>query len=99
MLADLLKIRKRVFLPSHDRGHTVKVHEKMSSDKLQVYSPTKCSLLQLFTPIQAVTKLQETNIILGDMVNEMSSRSKLTKSEFVVIFVVQDVHQRGQERM
>jgi hypothetical protein len=33
------------------------------------------------------------------MIDEMAGGAELTQGEFVVVFVVQDIHERRQERM
>jgi hypothetical protein len=64
-----------------------------------MHSPTKCSLLQLLTPVQRITKLQQPDIVLGDGIDEMTCGVELTKSELVVVFVVENVEKGGKERM
>ena len=60
-------------------------------------APTERSAFELLTTVQTVTEFQESDIVLSDRVNQMPRGSELTKSEFVMIFVVQDIYERGQE--
>lgn len=57
------------------------------------FIPSKGGLFKLLAPIQRVTKLQESAIIFCNLINEMASCVYLTKSQFVMVLVVQDVHQ------
>ncbi len=63
------------------------------------YAPTERSLLELLTPIQTVSELQKTDIVLGNLVDQMSCSTKLTKGKLVMVFVVEHIHERRQERM
>ena len=64
-----------------------------------VHSPTKSRLLQLLAPVQTIAKLQQADIVLRDLVNQVLACSELAQSEFVVIFVVQYIHEGGKERV
>ena len=55
--------------------------------------PTERSTLKLLTPVQAVTELEQSDIVFGYLVNEMSRCAELTEGKLVVILVVQNVHQ------
>lgn len=61
------------------------------------YAPTHRSPLELFTPVKTVSELEQTDIVLCYLVDEVTSRTQLTKRELIVVFVVKDVHEGGQE--
>ena len=46
---------------------------------------TKSGFLQLLTSVQTVAKLDETNIILGHVLNQVASSVDLTQSQLVMI--------------
>ena len=54
-------------------------------------APTERSAFELLTTVQTVTEFQESDIVLGDRVYQVPCGSKLTKGEFVMVFVVQDI--------
>lgn len=60
---------------------------------------TQSGLLQLLTSVEGVTKLEETDVILGNLRDEVSSSVDLTQGEFVVVLVVQNVEERREERV
>ena len=87
-----------------DRGET----GQMLTDLLQVSErillathdgghSSEGSLLELLATVERVTKLEETNIILSDLVNQVASSVHLTQSQLVMVLVVKDVHQVGVE--
>lgn len=82
MLSDLLEVGERLFLSSHDGGHTA-----------------ESSTLELFAAVQAVTELEETNIVFTDAIDEMLAGVDLAQSELVVILIVEHIQQTCQERM
>lgn len=55
------------------------------------HAPPKSSALELLTPVETISKLEETNIILAYLVDQMSAGIDLAKSKFVVILVVKYV--------
>ena len=61
--------------------------------------PTERSTLKLLTPVQAVAELEQADIVFGYLVNEMSCCAELTEGKLVVILVVEDIEERGKERM
>merc|ERR1719219_3113124 len=61
--------------------------------------PSQGGSLQLLTPVQRVTKLQESDVVLGHVVNEVPGSVDLTQSQLVMVFVIQNIHQIGIERM
>jgi hypothetical protein len=61
--------------------------------------PSEGGPLELLASVQRVTELEETNIVLGQVVNEVAGNVELTKRELVMIPVVQDVDQISVERM
>jgi hypothetical protein len=50
--------------------------------------PAQSSALQLLASIQTVAEFQQTNIIFANLVNKMASGVDLSKSKFIVIFIV-----------
>ena len=56
-------------------------------------APTECSFFELLAPVQTIAELKQANIILCNLVNEVSSRSELAEGELVMVLVVQDVHE------
>lgn len=61
--------------------------------------PTQSGLLQLLTSVEGVTKLEETDVILRNLRDEVSSGVDLTQGELVVVLVVKDVEKRREERV
>ena len=59
--------------------------------------PTERSTLKLLTPVQAVTELEQADIVFGYLVNEMSRCAELTEGKFVVVLVVKDIEEGGEE--
>jgi hypothetical protein len=59
--------------------------------------PTESGTFELLAAVKTVTKLEKPDIVFGDRINQVPCGPKLTKSEFVMIFVVQDIYERGQE--
>jgi hypothetical protein len=55
--------------------------------------PTECSLFQHFATVQAISKLEEPDVILGDLINEMTRRAELAQGKLVMVLVVKDVHE------
>ena len=55
--------------------------------------PPQTSLFELLATIQGVAELQKANIVLRDLGHQVSGLVELTQSDFVVILVVQDIHQ------
>ena len=64
-----------------------------------LYAPTKRSTLELLAAVQAVTKLEQADIVFCDLVNEVPRCSELAESKFIMVFIVQNIHERCQERM
>lgn len=60
---------------------------------------TQCSTLELFAAIQRVTILEQTKIILSDLVDKVASCMELTQGQFVMVLVVQHVHKVGIKGM
>ena len=60
-----------------------------------LYSPAKGRFFELFATIQTVSEFEETDIIFGNLVYKVPACAQLTQREFVVIFVIQYVHERG----
>jgi hypothetical protein len=60
---------------------------------------SKGSSLQLLATEQRVTKLEETNIVFSDRVDQVTASVDLGQGEFVVITVVEDVHEISIEGM
>ncbi|RUP22046.1 hypothetical protein BC936DRAFT_139126 [Jimgerdemannia flammicorona] len=70
-----------------------------SQERKRQYPPPKRSLFQLLAPVQRVTKFEQLGVVLGDLVDKMASRVNLAQCELIVVFVVEDVHQVGIERV
>ena len=112
VLPDLLEVGQRVFLTAHDGSHTtVFVQNSVMFGEIkgkgrqsgcmrpEKHSPTERSALELLAAIQTVTKLEETDVVLRDLVNKVPCRARLAEGELVVVFVVKHVHEGRQERM
>ena len=56
-------------------------------------------MLQLLAAVQGIGILNQTNIILTDLSNNTLCSINLSKSKLVVISVVKDIDQIGEERM
>lgn len=61
--------------------------------------PPQRRTLELFATIQRVTKLDKTNIVFGDLGDEVATGVELAESDLIVILVVKDIEQGGQERV
>jgi len=59
--------------------------------------PTESSTFELFAAVERVAEFQETDIVFCDLVDEVTSSAELAEGEFVVVFVVEDVHEGGEE--
>lgn len=57
------------------------------------------SPLELLAPVQRVSVLEETHIVLGDIVDEVESDVDLTEGQLVVVLVIEDVHKISIERV
>lgn len=60
-------------------------------------APTKSSTFELLATVKAVTEFQKSDIVLGHRVDQVPCGSELTQSELVMVFIVQDVYEGGQE--
>ena len=60
---------------------------------------TESGLFQLLTSVQRVTELEQSDIVLGDLGDEVSGSVELTQSKLVVVLVVKNVQQGGKERV
>ena len=60
---------------------------------------TQSRSFQEFTAVQRIAKLQQTNVILGDVVDEGTCCIQLTKSELVVVTIIKNIDEIGIERM
>jgi hypothetical protein len=72
-----------------------KIKNRSKAKKVRGDAPTEGSLLQLLAAVQAVTELEQANIILPNMVDQMAGCPQLAEGELVMVFVVKNVHQRG----
>lgn len=61
--------------------------------------PAESSTLELLAAVETVSKFQEPDIVLCDRINQVACSPELAKSEFVVVLVVEDIDERGQEGM
>ena len=59
----------------------------------------KSRTFQLFTTVERVTELHQSNVVLGHVVDEVLGRVGLPQGQLVVVFVVEDVHKVSVERM
>lgn len=59
--------------------------------------PTESGLFELLASVEGVTKLQQTAVVLADRGDEVAARVELSKRKLVVVLVVKDVQERGQE--
>lgn len=60
---------------------------------------TESGLFELLTSVERVTELEQSDIVFSDLRNKVSSGVELTQSKFVVVLVVKDVQQGGEERV
>jgi len=60
---------------------------------------TESSLLELLAAVERVTELEETNIVLGDLRDEVTSSRDLAEGKLVVVLVVENVKQAREERV
>ncbi len=60
---------------------------------------TKGCTLELLASVERVTELDETNVVLGDLLDEVLSGVELTKSKLVVVLIVENIEKRGDERV
>mmetsp|Transcript_38366 Transcript_38366/g.34181 ORF Transcript_38366/g.34181 Transcript_38366/m.34181 type:complete len:223 (+) Transcript_38366:1379-2047(+) len=60
---------------------------------------TKSGSLQHLASVKTVTMFQHSNVILGDIINQITSGSHMPKSNFVMVFVVNNVNKIGIEGM
>jgi hypothetical protein len=111
VLSDLFEVGQGFFLTTHDRGHSrgneAKNEETMSTGSAPQAihrpaskpnnSPSESGLFELFAPIQTVSKLQQPDVILSDLIDQVSGRVELTESELVMVLVVEDVEEGGEE--
>ena len=56
-------------------------------------------LLQLLAPVERIAKLHQPDVVLGHIINQVFSCIDLPQGQFVVILVVQDIHQISVKRM
>ena len=60
---------------------------------------TERSAFELLAAVHRVAELEQADIVLGDLINEVAGSAQLTESEFVVVLIVEDVHEGCQERV
>lgn len=89
-----------------DRGQTVQVlsnlFQKFQGVLLSLQDgrhSTKGGSLELFGSVQTVGELEQSKVVLGDLVDQVSGLVQLTKSDLPVFLVVQDVEEMHQEGM
>ena len=56
-------------------------------------APAEGGSFELLAAVEAVTELEESHIVPCDRINQVPRGPKLTKSKFVVIFIVQDIEE------
>ena len=89
-----------------DRGKTRQVLANLLQELKRLVLPlhygghtTERSSLELLAAVQTVAELEQTDVVLGYLVDEMPCCAELAESELVVILVVEDIEERGKERM
>ena len=108
MLSDLFEVGQGFLLTTHNRGHSeVRTQDSIASAPVLLlgsssrnnlrYPPSERGLLQLLASIQTISKLQQPDVILADLVDQVPRRVQLTEGELVMVLVVQDVEEGGQE--
>ena len=55
--------------------------------------------LELLASVERVSKLEQSAVVLGDLVRQVAGRVELSERELVVVLVVQHVEERGEERV
>jgi len=60
---------------------------------------TESSPLELLTSVERITEFEQSDVILGDLRNEVAGGVELTESKLVMILVVQDIEEIAQERV
>ena len=51
---------------------------------------TQSRALELLAAVQTVTELDQTNIVLGHLLDQVTSRIDLTECQLIMVFVVKD---------
>lgn len=89
-----------------DRGQTVQVLSNLFQEFQGVLlslqdgrHSTQGGSLELFGSVQTVGKLEQSKVVLGNLVNQVSGLVELTEGDLPVFLVVQDVEEMHQERM
>ena len=89
-----------------DRGKTRQVLANLLQELKRLVLPlhygghtTERSSLELLAAVQTVAELEQTDVVLGYLVDEMPCCAELAESKLVVVLVVQDIEERGKERM
>mgnify|MGYP001592418646 FL=1 len=102
MLADLLEVRERVLLATHNGGHAGGPIDELLVTSLGLnegHSPTERGLLELLAPVETVSELEQTAVVFADRDNQVAARVELSERELVVVLVVEDVEQAREERV
>jgi len=58
---------------------------------------TKSGPLELLTSVERITEFEQSNVILGNLGDEVASSVELTKSKLVMVLVVKDIEEIAQE--
>lgn len=102
VLSDLLEVGKGILLTTHDGGHSEQEEShqlRPRKQRVAFDSPSKGSLLELLASVQTVSELEQSAVILSDGDDQVSGSVELSKSELVVVLVVEYVEQGGEERV
>jgi hypothetical protein len=60
---------------------------------------SKCCPLELFAAVQTVSELEKTDIVFAYVVYQVLAGIDLAKGKLVVVFIIKNVEQGGEERM
>ena len=55
--------------------------------------------LELFSAVEGISILEHTNVVFGELVDDLTCNIHLTESEFVVVTIVKNIHEIGIERV
>jgi len=90
MLSDFFEETERRTESLDNLGHS---KQKNVKEKFwqRLWIPSESGSLEHFASIQGITVLQESDVILSDTVDEVTSSVDVAQGDFVMIFVVDDV--------
>jgi hypothetical protein len=89
-----------------DRRETRNVLPDLFEVRERVFLPlhdgrhaAECGPLELLAPVERVAKLDQADVVLRDLGDEVARRVELAEGELVVVLIVQDVEEGGEERV